>query len=156
MSQYEDIIIKSAESFRLDANLIRSIISTESSGITTATRFEPNWHYFNNVQSFADKLGIPREEEEKKQATSWGLMQVMGGVARDLGFTDDISMLLVPDIGIFYGSKKLRQLFDRYGDEDKVVSAYNQGSPKEKNGMFLNQRYCDRVYTFLRQYRKLA
>ena len=156
MAQWDDLIIKTAEQFRLDANLIRAIVNTESSGNPKATRFEPNWHLFNNPQMWADKIGISRETEEQYQATSWGLGQCMGAVARDLGFTDNLEMLLVPEIGLFYCGKKLRKLMDRYGSEEKCVAAYNAGSAIIKNGMYINQRYVDKVFGYLRILRKLV
>lgn len=153
------LIERAAESFRLDSNLIRAIIMTESSGDPTATRFEKDWHYFYSPRQFADKLGISFQEEDRNQATSWSLMQIMGAVARELGFTDKLEMLLIPEIGVFYGCKKLKKLFESKmcsGDEEKVISSYNQGSPRMTDGgMYLNQIYVDRVYGYLREYRKL-
>lgn len=155
MDQWNDLIIKSAEAFRIDCNLIRAVIMIESSGNPTAVRFESHWHLYNCPQAYSEKLGITREEEERMQATSWGLMQVMGATARDLGLTDNIEMLNVPQIGVFYGCKKLKQLFQRYPDEDQVVSAYNQGNARMANGMFCNQRYVDKIYSILRPLRVL-
>lgn len=160
MSHFDDLIIKSAEAFRLDANLIRAVCFVESSWNPEAIRFEPHWHYFNNPTSWADKLGIARETEVKNQATSFGLMQVMGAVARDLGFTDDLNMLKVPDIGVFYGCRKLQKLFQSRmcdGDEVKVIAAYNAGSPrKTPGGLYENQRYIDKIYSELNALRKLS
>lgn len=157
--QLEALIIKAAEVFRLDANLVRAICMVESSNNPNATRFEKHWRYFFNVRAYSEKLQIPYEEEEKNQATSFGLMQCMGAVARELGFTDKLDMLLVPDIGIYYGCKKLKKLFESSmcnGEEEKVVSSYNQGSPrKTPGGMFQNQRYVDKVYKELRKLRTL-
>ncbi len=156
VDQWKDLIIKSSECFRIDAHLIEAIIVTESSGDADATRFEPKWHLYNNPQFYCDHLGISKQEEEVSQATSWGLMQVMGAVARDLGYTEDLKMLLVPEVGIFYGCKKLKQLMQRYGSEEAVVSAYNQGNARMANGMYMNQRYVDKVYAYLRQLRALV
>jgi|JI7StandDraft_1071085.scaffolds.fasta_scaffold17611_6 soluble lytic murein transglycosylase-like protein len=156
MSAWKELIIRSAESFRLDANLIEAVIMVESSGNPNAVRFEPLWRYFNHPSVWAEKLGISRAEEEMLQATSFGLMQVMGGTARDLGFTDDLNMLKNPEIGVFYGCKKLSQLQKKYEQEDQVISAYNQGNARMRNGMFVNQRYVDKVYTILRAARVLA
>lgn len=156
LEEFDDLIIKSAEKFRLDANLIRAIIMVESSGDPNAIRFEPKWHLFNNPSMYADKLGISRDEEEENQATSWGLGQIIGAVARDLGFTDDLTMLLVPEINLFYCSKKLRQLMDRFDNEEKVVSAYNCGTPRLINGQWSNYRYVDKVFSYLRKFRKLT
>lgn len=156
---YEGLLARAAESFRLDINLIKAICAVESSWIPNATRFEKDWKYFNNPRSYAEKLDITYAEEVKNQATSFGLMQVMGGVARDEGFTDDLNMLKHPDIGIFYGCKKLQHLFQTKmcnNEEEKVVAAYNAGSPRmTEGGLYENQQYVDKVYAVLRDLRKL-
>lgn len=158
VNKFDDLIIKSAEHFRLDANLIRAICYVESSFNPNATRFEKDWRYFYEVRHFADRLEIPIEE--KKQATSWGLMQVMGSVARELGFTDKLEMLLTPDLGIFYGCTKLKSFFHRKmcdNDEVKVIAAYNAGSPRMTiGGLFENQQYVDKVCGQLRYLRRLT
>lgn len=156
MDPWKDLIIKSSENFRIDANLIRAIILTESSNQADATRYEAAWHLYNNPSTFSRKLGIPRSQEELNQATSWGLMQVMGAVARDLGFTDNLEMLKVPEIGVFYGCKKLRQLFNKYHYEEEVVSSYNQGNPRMRDGCYVNQHYVDKVYAYLNPMRVLV
>jgi soluble lytic murein transglycosylase-like protein len=157
--ELDALIIRGSEAFRLDKNLIRAIIMVESSGIPNAIRFEKDWRYFYNVRAFADKLEIPFKEEEKNQATSWGLCQTMGTVARELGFTDKLEMLLIPEIGVFYGCKKLQKLFQSKmcrGDEERVIAAYNAGSPRmTEGGQWENFKYVDKVFRYLREYRKL-
>lgn len=84
-------------------------------------------------------------------------MQVIGFLARDLGFQDHLTMLCDPEIGIFYGCKNLQRLSQKYADEADVVAAYNAGSPsKTAGGMYKNQSYVDSVYTVLRGLRKLV
>lgn len=157
LADYTDVIVKTAETYRIDANLIKAICMTESSGNPWKVRFEPQWRYFYNVNFFAQKRNISIPTEQNCQATSWGLGQIMGGVARELGFTEELPMLLDPTINLFYVGKKLRQLFDRHGDEEDVVAAYNAGSPRKTSGLlFENQKYVDKVYNYLRGYRKLA
>lgn len=156
----DDLIIEMAEKFRVDANLIRAITWKESQGQTWKNRFEPAmkdtqlWH----PDVYSKKLFISRPTEEANQKNSWGLMQVMGATARWQGFESDLPMLLLPQIGLFYGTKYLRYLFDRLGDEDHVVAAYNAGPGvhKTSGGMWDNQKtYVDVVYSYLRDLRKL-
>jgi len=158
-SAYDADIINAAEAFRLDVNLIRAIVAIESSYNPKATRFEKDWKYFFHPREFADKLGIPLEEEEKNQATSFGLMQVMVAVTRELGFNSRLEGLLVPQVSLYYGCKKLKRLFCSKmcdGAEEKVVAAYNAGSPRiTSGGMFENQVYVDKVFRVLRELRKL-
>lgn len=157
MAEHSETILKACNNFRLDVNLVNSIIHIESGGNTFKCRFEPTWKYLTNVSAHAAKLSISQPTEQNQQSTSWGLMQVMGGVARELGFESDIPMLTMPDIGVFYGCKKLRQLFDRYGNEEDVIAAYNAGSAmKTSGGLYFNEKYVDAVSTILRVYRQPA
>lgn len=157
-SNYDDLIAKAAENFRLDSNLIRAIIKIESSFNTWANRFEPGCTYAVNISDYANKLLISYETEENNQHCSWGLMQVMGFLARELEFTDNITMLCQPEIGIFYGCKQLRRLSDRKDCpyETDIISSYNQGSPlKTIGGLYRNQSYLDKVCGELQILRKL-
>lgn len=157
LADYEDLLLRSAERFRLDINLIKAIVMVESSGVTWTTRFEPGSTLLNNPSDYARKLGITQATEEMHQHTSFGLMQVMGFLARDLGFLDHLTMLCQPEIGLFYGCKYLRKLSDKYGYEPEIVSAYNAGSPgKTPGGMFRNQVYVDKIYKQLRELRQLV
>ena len=152
----EELVLKKATEFKLDVNLVRAIISTESSWNPFAIRYEPQWRYFYETRSLASLLGITHPTMELFQATSYGLMQIMGSVAYELGFRQSPVLLCDPEINLHYGCKKLKKLFEKYGHEDDVISSYNQGNPRKNNGgMYLNQRYCDKVHSFLIEYRKL-
>lgn len=151
-SLYDDLIIKSAELYRIDANLIRAICAVESNWNTWANRFEPAATLEHDPRTWADHLNLSYLTEQHNQHSSWGLMQVMGFLARDLGFTLYIPMLCQPDIGLFYGSKYLKKLFERSDcpTESDIISAYNQGSPRKTvGGLYLNQKYVDSVYAHL-------
>lgn len=145
-----------AAEFRLEMDVVVSIVHAESGFGQWKTRFEPGWRYFYQSRSFAEKLGVSMQTEEAQQATSFGVMQVMGAVARELGFQDDLTMLCEPIVGAYYGCKKLRQLFDKYEIEPDAISAYNQGTPRKTKGlMYENQKYLDKVYNHLNQLRTL-
>ena len=158
MNEYDDLIIKAAQEFRLDANLIRAIIKTESNFNTWANRYEPGCRYAVAISDFARKLDISYDTEMTNQQISWGLMQVMGFLGRELGFTDLLTMLCQPEIGIFYGCKQLRRLSDRADcpQETDIIAAYNAGSPKKTDGGFyFNQQYVNKVSEELFILRKL-
>src|SRR6267154_1467813 len=155
-SETEELIIKAAETFRLDVNLIRAIIQVESNWNTWAVRYEPSYKYLYFPRELANQLRITEITMETLQKMSFGLMQVLGAVAMELGLTQNPAMLTDPAIGIFYGCKKLRQLFDKYADESDVISAYNQGSArKTEGGLYQNTVYVDRVHAALIGLRKL-
>lgn len=79
------------------------------------------------------------------QKTSWGLMQIMGGVAYELGFKGWPGELLDPETNLYYGCEFLIGKIFLYGDEDpaRLYAAYNAGSPRFENGRYRNQRNVD-------------
>lgn len=106
LQTYSDSINRYATEYGLDPNEIASVIQTESSGNPNAYVAEP-----------------------KLNDASYGLMQLLGITARNLGYTDDLSGLFDPDTNINYGSKLWAQLKQRFGDDPAALySAYNSGS----------------------------
>ena len=71
---------------RVEPALIMAIVSVESGGDPCATRYEPHYHYLFKPETFAKLNRITENTEIIQQKTSWGLMQVMGGVARERKF----------------------------------------------------------------------
>ena len=130
----------------IDPALIRAVIEAESGGDPTATRFEPNWNYHLDYRTHSRLVSSATERAQ--QATSWGLMQVMGTVARERGFDGPfLAALCAPETGVWYGAAQLARLLRRYdGDAQDAVAAYNAGSPRRADsGEYVNQWYVDRV-----------
>tara|TARA_R110000796_G_C14562598_1_gene435005 strand:- start:2812 stop:3297 length:486 start_codon:yes stop_codon:yes gene_type:complete len=126
--------------------LLYAIAMVESSLNPVATRYEPRWKYFYKVEEYAKKAHITEETERVLQSMSWGLMQVMGSVIRELGYEDNLVTALLPIVNIGLGHKKLTQLWNKYGNINDVISAYNQGSPRKSlDGTYRNQRYVSKV-----------
>ena len=150
----DNIIEKYCNHYSLPPPLIKSIIQVESSGNTYAVRYEPHFRWLYNVEDYTS--GLQTESTEKEmQKTSWGLMQIMGATAREIGFDGAyLSELINPETNIKYGCKYLAGLRDRFEHlensvaifDDNMVAAYNAGSPRRKeNGDFVNQEYVDRI-----------
>ena len=139
--------------------MIKAIIELESSGNRWAMRYEPGYRWLWDVSEDApyrgdsDSLpaprGVSRPTELMGQRTSWGYMQVMGAVARELGFDDRfLSGLVDPATNLHYGCKHLASLHRRfYGTHgwEGVVAAYNAGSPRRRGDKWENQGYVDKV-----------
>jgi Transglycosylase SLT domain len=81
--------------FDLDPALVCAVIEQESAWNTNAIRYEP---------VFRERYLLPLKlapTEEVARSMSWGLMQVMGQVARENGFTGEfLSEICVPSVGI--------------------------------------------------------
>lgn len=139
--------------FDIEAELALAIAQVESGLEPFTARYEPRWKYWYKVGEFASGLGITRDTEKIFQATSWGLMQVMGTVARELGFDRHLTELTNPRYNVIVGVQKLKELHDQWRDTEAVISAYNQGSPrKAADGTFKNQAYVSKV---MKQYSAL-
>lgn len=131
---------------RIDAKLIAAIIIVESGGNQFAQQYQPNFHYFYNLETSARIAGHTYLTERVGQATSHGLMQIMGATARNLGFEGPFGRLYDPEINLRLGSNYINQLQKKYESEADVISAYNMGTPrKDQTGLYLNQYYVDRI-----------
>jgi len=134
-----------AEAYRgkLDVELVLAVIWQESSGNEWSYRYEPNYQYFldpktqkplyrnqfNVSTNRAEALRILGTTEFYAQSASWGLMQVMGAVAREYGATGWLTRLCDPGYGIMMGCKYLNVLYDRNaGDKRMALFRYNGGA----------------------------
>lgn len=153
--KYSTIIEKVALQFGYDPDLIEAIVIKESSGNAFAARYEPAWKYFYSPSIFAKKLGITFVTEMNHQATSWGLMQVMGSVARELGYDSHLPGLVIPEVSLTYGIRQLVRVGRLFSGDDQIA-AYNAGAPrKDANGRYVNQKYVDDVNINLSILKKL-
>ena len=146
-----------AREFDVPLALILGVIQVESAGHPYATRFEPGYRWCWDVRrrrpltvrrADLGHAGAPSgfaapdaatagyystaATEYTQQRTSWGLMQVMGAVAREHGYTGPLPELCDPAHGIEYGVRHLARLRDRFYARHGwagVVDAYNDGSP---------------------------
>lgn len=161
-----DLVEVVAAELLLDPLLIASFILTESSGNPWAWNPEPPYRFLWDVKAqkpfrpltveertsevppkdFPGMLGADRDAEWWGQQCSWGLMQVMGGVARERGFTDRyLTGLCAPEPNLWVGCRHLAALSRRYTGED-VYAAYNAGSPRRAaSGLYENQSYVDKI-----------
>lgn len=150
-----NIINDNAKAYGIDSDLIAAIIMQETSGKPFVTRFEQSYKYLVNPAAFAQLRNISEITEVTHQKTSWGLMQIMGGVAREAGYKADLPELTRPTIGMRWGCMKLKSLVDKYGmlNVADILASWNAGSPqKDPSGNYINQKY---VVAALRYYNQL-
>ena len=141
-----------ADRYQIDPDLIEAMVIKESSGIPTATRYEPDFY-----KRYIVPLKVP-EIEGKKRATSYGLLQVMFQSAIEDGYKGIAEDLLLIETGLEWGVKHLLKKIKKYGQVtlDDAISAYNAGNVrKDAHGKYLNQYYVDTVHKYLRYLSKI-
>jgi len=158
-----------AKKHKLPPALVYAIIKVESGQDSAAVRFEPHYRYLWDVRrnrpfrrltsaesrsetapaDFHAPSGVGRHTEWQHQQTSWGLMQVMGAVARERGYTGRfLSSLMIPEVGLEYGCRHLAhyayacRYLKLYGWAG-VCRAYNGGPYAAINN--INPEYPEKV-----------
>lgn len=131
--------------------LILAIIYQESRGRPWVTRYEKDYAYLYLPLHYKDLLMISMETEVVHQKTSWGLMQIMGGLAREKGFDDYHPALCIPATNIAYGTRILSHLLNLHPFLDDTIASYNAGSPrKREDGTYTNQVYVNNVKAWIK------
>lgn len=148
---FRNMIIDIAHTYKLDYRLVAAICEHESSWNPFAWRYEPTYQWLN--QKAIDKKPTPAQKalERFGQMCSWGLGQMMGATARDLGLGGNLPSLCDPKTSITFTCIYLSRLFAKFeGDENHVIAAYN-GGPGVKivddKGNFSNQTYVASILT---------
>ena len=121
------------------------MILVESGGVTLRCRYEPGWNYFEQPEFWANKLGQSVETEIAQQKFSYGLMQIMGGTARHLGFGGFLPELCTVAVGVHYGCMYFARQLRKYGNYLDAISAYNAGSAQKIGERYANAVYVERV-----------
>lgn len=140
-----EVVSIKALSYGIDPFLAQAIAQIESNLDPWKMRYEEKWMYFYLPAQYSKNLGISVLTERTLQQFSYGLMQVMGSVARELGFDRELIKLCDPEIGAQYGCMKLSDLKKKYSDELDLISAYNAGTPLKLNGKYRNEDYVKKV-----------
>jgi soluble lytic murein transglycosylase-like protein len=131
--------------------LIEALVTVESNWNPWAFRYEPGFMYVKEVEKFRKLHKLSHSTELNGQRTSWGLMQIMGGTARDLGYVGMLSELLSPEIAVDMGIRYFKTRCARYTELEDQIAAYNAGSARKDalTGKYINQKYVDRVLNAL-------
>jgi hypothetical protein len=104
-----------AQSHHLFEHIICGICEQESSWLPWLNRYEPDFEArpryapvirANDIEFLKTiHYTMTVATEMKNRCTSWGLMQVMGQSAREIGYSDFIPALCEPAIGIEWGCR---------------------------------------------------
>lgn len=154
MDRWETEISEASAKFNLPVRLIAAFVTVESGGNPWAWNPEPHYRWLWDVkrnQPFRQLLpgestnerpphdfhciaGDPDQEWWGQQA-SWGLMQTMGAVARENGFTGPyLPELCKPFVSLEFGCRHIKKLIQRHNSIDGAIAAYNTGSPAHPAG----------------------
>jgi len=111
----------------LDPALVCAVVEQESAWNPWAMRYEPL--FFAKYVAILYTNNKVSSSEAYARGFSWGLMQVMGQVARESGFDAlFLSALCDPEQGLAIGCKVLRKKFDAMaGDTTRALLAWNGG-----------------------------
>jgi soluble lytic murein transglycosylase-like protein len=134
---------KTAAAHGLLPKIFCGLVERESAWNPWSIRYEPGF-YEEYVQKMLEAGAVHDETEAHGRAISWGLGQVMGETAREMGFAGDFAQLCDPEIGLEYAARILRHDIDRASSN--VVAAllrYNGGG---------NQSYAAEVLKLSQKY----
>lgn len=116
---------KWAGKYGLDRELVCAVIEQESHWDPFAVRFEPAFE----TRYIHPAIPAAPTTLELTKAMSFGLMQVMGEVAIELGWRGPfLTALCDPDTGVDFGCRKLQKCFAAHTDPELSLLAYNGGS----------------------------
>jgi soluble lytic murein transglycosylase-like protein len=123
----------------VDPVLACAVVEQESGWNQWAIRFEPAFE-----TRYVDAMHLD-PTETKSRCTSWGLMQLMGEVAREQGLKGFLSQLCDPETGLAQGLIHLKnRLKAAGGDVHKGLLLWNGGS---------DAAYPDQVLARMDKYR---
>ena len=120
-----DLARRIASAHGIEPALVRAVIEQESAWNPWAVRYEPGFlsRYIAPLYT-AGKLSAT---EAYTRAMSWGLMQLMGQVAREFGFEHpSLAELCDPEAGVEWGCRVLAARLSRaHGDVAAALLAWN-------------------------------
>lgn len=125
-----------------DVALFAGWVHTESAWNPWAIRYEPAFY-----RRYVEPLPNLNLTEGKARATSWGLLQIMGQVAREFEFTPKyLSQLCDPATNLDLAARILKSRHNLTGSWDGALAAYNGGLGGNRHQPYRNQSYVDKVH----------
>ena len=174
---YTELIRSTANVYGIDANLLEAVVIKESSGNPWAWNPEPAYRYLWDVRKGRPFRPLTSAEVRAKfppadfpalvgdsdhewwgQQASWGLLQLMGAVARELGYKAPyLPSLCNPATNLTWGAKHLSaRLQWAGGDKRTALAGYNAGTAGGPTGALARAgTYPDKVLAIYAQLLKL-
>ncbi len=118
----------------INPQLLAALIHQESGGNPYAVRYEPAFlkKYLETKTKKTIGGYVPIrcswQTEVQMRATSFGLVQIMGQVARERGFQGEfLTELLDPAVNVKLGSEFLQMLLHKHDTTEKALLRWNGG-----------------------------
>ena len=126
-----ELITTMAWSANLPPVLVLAVVEQESNFDPWAMRYEAGF-FRRYIQPLVLKGEIKTDTEAHGRAMSWGLLQIMGQVARESGFKGKyLSELCDPSIGLYFGCRHLSsKIVQAGGDTHRALLYWNGGGNK--------------------------
>lgn len=142
-----------SKKYQINPKIVGAVVMQESAGNACASRYEMDYKWLFKPEIYAGINKITRITETNQQKTSWGLMQIMGAVAREHGYNGPLVSLCDIEVNLEYGIKHLISLKKRFGENiSDVLAAYNAGSPRRnESGDYVNQYYVNKVLKYIEE-----
>lgn len=142
------LVVSLAHDHKIDPPLALALAEKESTFDRWAWNPEPRYRYLWDVHQnapfrpltaeenvsevppadFPSYHGVPRDAEWWGQQASWGMMQIMGAVARENGFVGrHFPQLCEPKVGLPLSFRHFSKYLARYHDVFRALEAYNGG-----------------------------
>ncbi|MHB8413280.1 MAG: lytic transglycosylase domain-containing protein [Candidatus Acidiferrales bacterium] len=135
---------QTAEAHGLFGHVICGQIERESSWDPWTIRYEGAF-FARYIQPMLAAGKLHDATEARARAISWGLGQVMGEVARELGYAGRLAALCDPAAGVEWQCRALdAKLRVQNGNVRDALQAYNGGA---------NPSYADEVLQFAEKYK---
>lgn len=159
------LITEIAKAAGVDGLLVAALVRVESGGDQWAWNPEPRYRYVWDVKAnkpfavdgaaaasafppagFPSLTGDP-DQEWWGQRASWGLMEIMGAVAREQGYREPyLTRLCDPTDNLRIGCAHLKSLLEwAHGGEEQALAAYNGGRLGNVVRPFRNAAYAKKV-----------
>lgn len=137
--------------FTIPTVWMKAIITQESQWNPFAIRYEPNYRYLYQTESFAKIPLNNLSTEMMTQRMSWGLAQIMGGLAREQGHQGLMGELLDPETNLKHLCIRIRDLRKISALPDDIFAMYNGGPAAihKSGGKYSNQVYVDAIHSHL-------
>jgi soluble lytic murein transglycosylase-like protein len=123
---------EAAHAHGLWSELVCAVIEQESGWDLWAARYEPAF-YKRYIEPLTAKSTPLPASEARMRAFSWGLMQVMGQVAREHGFLgNSLAQLCDPAVGLDVGCRVLAaKLAAAEGNVPRALLLWNGGGHRD-------------------------